>query len=148
MKLTHILLAALLALPAIAQAQTQPAPRKGPAPEPPIYPAPEGVWVVISGTALNPEKPSGRLVGARVFRADAGSNSYKELGQIREAATLADFRAIAGPSAIDALKATQKLASDEAAWAFLERFFEKMRGDRRLRFTSAAEELARGANPA
>lgn len=120
MKLPYFLLVVLLTSAPAAQAQTAPAPRKGPQPEPPIYPAPEGVWVVISGSALNPDKPSGRLVGARVFRADAGSNSYREMGQIRQAATLADFRAIAGPQSLDALKANQKLASDEAAWAFIQ----------------------------
>ena len=117
-----LLAAALLATAsAPAAAQTKPGPAKtGPAPEPPIYPTPEGVWVVLSGSALNPDKPTGRLVGARIFRADTGSSSYKEVGQIKEAASLADFRAVAGPAAIEALKATQKLSTDEAAWSFIQ----------------------------
>ncbi|MDQ2769242.1 MAG: hypothetical protein M3Y54_01920 [Bacteroidota bacterium] len=112
-----LLAATLLATRPAAQAQTA---NTNPAPEPPIYPAPEGVWVVISGSALNPDKPTGRLVGARIFRADAGSNSYQEVGQIKEAATLADFRTVAGPESVQALKAAQKLASDEAAWSFIQ----------------------------
>ena len=117
-----LLVAALLATASTpAAAQTKPAPAKtGPAPEPPIYASPAGVWVVISGSALNPDKPTGRLVGARIFQAEAGSNSYKEVGQIKEAATLADFQAVAGPGAVQTLKQEHKLASDEAAWSFIQ----------------------------
>jgi len=113
-------LALLAALPAGAQPKAAAAPAKtGPAPEPPIYPSPEGVWVVLSGTALNPARADSRLVGAHILRADAGSQKYQEVGQIKQAASLAEFRTVAGQGALETLKANHKLASDDAAWAFI-----------------------------
>ncbi|MBF9220257.1 hypothetical protein [Hymenobacter ruricola] len=127
MKNALLLLSACLGLtvttpPAPARAQSRPAaPEAAETGEAPVFPSPAGVYAVVSNTALSAAKPSPEgLVAVRVLRAPAGSNDFKEVGQVRQAGSLAEFRQQAGPGVLEQIRQTHQLASDDAAWAYLQ----------------------------
>ncbi|QIX62276.1 hypothetical protein HER32_14245 [Hymenobacter sp. BT18] len=111
-RLTLLLLLTLLAAVVSAQA---PAPKNA---ELPAHPSPEGVWVVLAKN--RPEPGPGTLLGARLLRAAAGSNDFREVAVLRAATSLAELRELAGQATIDALRAGLRLPSDEAVWTFVE----------------------------
>ena len=112
----------LLGWPPSAQAQAKPRTpvANQPLGEAPAYASPAGVWVFFGKMALSEQRPYERLKGLRVLRADADKTNFREIGRLEQAATLADFQRIAGPSALSAVRQRQKLADDAAAWAFIQ----------------------------
>lgn len=125
MKSTCFLLCAGLGLAALLPAPTARAQTKPTAVAPdeaPVFPSPAGVYAVVSNVALSPARPSpdGGLVAVRVLRAPAGSADFKEVGRVRQATSLAEFRQQAGQPALDQLRQAKQLATDDAAWAYVQ----------------------------
>lgn len=106
----------------LARAQPRrPAPAAGAAQPAPVFPSPAGVYAVVSNVALSPARPGPNgLAAIRVLRAPAGSADFKEVGRVRQAASLVEFRQQAGPAALDQIKQTHQLATDDAAWTYVQ----------------------------
>lgn len=88
--------------------------------EPAVFPSPAGVYAFVSIEALSAAhpKPDG-VVAVRIMRAAAGSNSFKEVGRVQQATSLAEFRQQASQAALDEIKQANKLTTDDAAWAYI-----------------------------
>ena len=118
----------LACLPLLALGQSRKARPAAPAATPavptdevaPVFASPAGVYAVVSNVALSAAHPSPEgLTGMRLLRAPAGSNSFREVAAVRPAATQVEFRQQT-LSALDQIRSTHQLASDEAAWAWVQ----------------------------
>ncbi len=85
-----------------------------------VKPSPDGIYLFVSGSSLHPDNPADDVVvEAKVYRSDDGNN-FIELGTVRRAETLEDFKNITGEQFLrELLQDSDELNSEQDLWNFI-----------------------------
>jgi hypothetical protein len=83
--------------------------------------SPDGVYLMLGNQRFNKNEPMEvKLVGAIIYRA-VGNEKFKEIGQLKPAATPDEFKKIAGKTALADIAEFKNLKSETEAWDFIQK---------------------------
>lgn len=86
-----------------------------------VKPSPEGIYLFVSSGALHPDyQNQNGVVEAKVYRTPAGEDDYEEIGTVRRAETIDEFRGIVGEQFINDLLDEDEISSEEEIWSIIQ----------------------------